>query len=91
VKKGGALTSDISAASGWPAEIRLPSGAREPRGAVECEVHAENLTKPSEARLIVERKIESISMVDLAKSIVDNRGWCGALLAALQVDPLSGK
>lgn len=46
----------------------------EARGVVECEVHAENLTKPGEAKVIVERKFEPLSMVGLARSLVDGCG-----------------
>ena len=44
------------------------------RGVVECTVHADNLTEPRQAKVIVERKIESIGMFDLAKAMVDACG-----------------
>ncbi|MDB5636536.1 MAG: hypothetical protein JWP51_1444 [Bradyrhizobium sp.] len=44
------------------------------RGVVECAVHADNLTEPRQAKVIVERKIESIGMFDLAEAMVDASG-----------------
>jgi hypothetical protein len=41
-------------------------------GVVECAVHAENLTKPEQSKVIIERKIEAISMLDLARSLVES-------------------
>lgn len=43
----------------------------EVRGVVECAVHAHNLTKPTHAKVFVERKLEAISMLALAKSLID--------------------
>lgn len=43
----------------------------EARGIVECTVHAENLTKPEQARVIVSRTIEPLSMVDLANAMIE--------------------
>ena len=40
------------------------------RGVVECTVHAENLTKPEQAKVIVSRSIEPLSMNDLAEAMV---------------------
>jgi hypothetical protein len=45
--------------------------AGEARGVVECAVHAENLTKPEQEKVIVDRRIESVSMVALAESLID--------------------
>jgi hypothetical protein len=42
------------------------------RGTVQCTVHAENLTKPEQARVIVGRRIESFSMMSLANMMVEN-------------------
>lgn len=42
----------------------------EVRGSVECRVHAENLTKPQEARAVVSRSIETVSVLDLATAMV---------------------
>ncbi|MCC8964291.1 hypothetical protein H8A95_18685 [Bradyrhizobium sp. Pear76] len=41
------------------------------RGVVQCTVHADNLTVPAQARVIVERTIEPLGMFDLAKAMVD--------------------
>ncbi|MGG7518777.1 PIN domain-containing protein [Allorhizobium undicola] len=41
------------------------------RGTVECTVHADNLTVPARARLVVSRQIESLSMLETAKALVD--------------------
>ena len=46
----------------------------EVQGSVECRVHAENLTKPAEARAIVSRTIETISVLDLANAMVSACG-----------------
>jgi hypothetical protein len=43
----------------------------EARGTVECTVHAENLTKPEQARVIVSRIIEPLSIVDLVDAMVE--------------------
>jgi hypothetical protein len=43
----------------------------EARGTVECTVHAENLTRPEQARVIVSRTIEQFSMIDLAETMVE--------------------
>jgi hypothetical protein len=42
----------------------------EVRGSVECRVHAENLTKPQEARVVVSRSIETVSVLHLATAMV---------------------
>jgi hypothetical protein len=44
----------------------------EARGIVECTVHAENLTKPEQAKAIVGRRIEPLSMVALAEAMVED-------------------
>jgi hypothetical protein len=44
------------------------------RGVVECTVHADNLTTPQQAKVIVERKIEVVGMLDLAKAMVEACG-----------------
>ncbi|MCA6101604.1 PIN domain-containing protein [Bradyrhizobium australafricanum] len=41
------------------------------RGVVQCTVHADNLTVPAQAKVIVGRKIEPLGMFDLAKAMVD--------------------
>lgn len=46
----------------------------EARGIVECTVHAENLTKPVRAKVVVMRRVEHVSMVALAKELVDELG-----------------
>lgn len=43
----------------------------EARGSVECTVHAENLTRPEQARVIVSRTIEPLSMIDSAEAMVE--------------------
>lgn len=43
----------------------------EAQGAVECTVHADNLTKPERAVVTISRVFEPLSMADLAKSLVD--------------------
>jgi hypothetical protein len=73
VKKG-ALTCDL-----WRHQMEdeifefevLFTKENEARGAVECTVHADNLTKPEQAKVIVGRVLEPLSMVDLAKSMVE--------------------
>jgi hypothetical protein len=42
----------------------------EARGTVECTVHAENLTTPEKAKVIVSRNVEFLSMMDLANAMV---------------------
>lgn len=42
----------------------------ETRGAVECTVHAENLTRPEQARCIVGRVVERFSVRDIADAMV---------------------
>jgi hypothetical protein len=42
----------------------------EVRGSVECRVHAENVPKPQEARVVVSRSIETVSVLDLATAMV---------------------
>lgn len=44
----------------------------EARGIVECTVHAENLTTPKQAKVIVSRSIEPLSMVELAEAMVED-------------------
>ncbi|MBY3243447.1 hypothetical protein HFN72_12545 [Rhizobium laguerreae] len=44
------------------------------KGTVECTVHADNLTKPTEARLVISRTIESLSMLDVANDMVEDCG-----------------
>lgn len=44
----------------------------EVRGSVLCTVHAENLTKPEQARVTVRRKVESFSVFDLATRLVES-------------------
>ena len=51
-------------------EILFDDTVGEARGAVECTVHAENLTKPEQARLIVARVIEHFSARDLADAMI---------------------
>lgn len=43
----------------------------EARGTVECTVHAENLTRPVQARLIVSRTIYFLNMTDIASALVE--------------------
>lgn len=43
----------------------------EAQGAVECTVHADNLTKPELVIVTISRVFEPVSMVDLAKSLVE--------------------
>lgn len=45
--------------------------AGDARGVVECTVHADNITEPPQAKVIVERKIEAVGMLDLAKAMVE--------------------
>lgn len=40
------------------------------RGTVECTVHAENLTKPVQAKVIVGRTIEHVSVLEIAEAMV---------------------
>ena len=44
----------------------------EARGILECTVHAENLTKPEQAKVIISRSIEPLSMIDLAEAMVED-------------------
>jgi len=46
----------------------------EARGTVDCEVHADNLTEPAQARVIVERTVENVSMLDVAQAMIDACG-----------------
>ena len=39
-------------------------------GMIECTVHAQNLTKPKKATVIVRRLVERLSMVDLAEQML---------------------
>jgi len=48
--------------------------AEDARGVVECAVHAENLTKPEQEKVIVDRRNESMSMLGSAESLVDACG-----------------
>lgn len=44
------------------------------RGVIECIVHADNITVPPQKKVIVERKVEAVSMLDVARAIVDACG-----------------
>lgn len=44
------------------------------RGVVECTVHADNITVPPQKKVIVERKIEAVSMLEVAKAMVEACG-----------------
>ncbi|MDB5518384.1 MAG: hypothetical protein JWQ17_5142, partial [Tardiphaga sp.] len=44
------------------------------RGAVDCTVHADNLTEPAQARVIVERTVENVGMLDVAQAMIDACG-----------------
>lgn len=44
------------------------------RGGVECTVHADKITEPPKAKVIVERRIEAVAMFDVAKAMVDACG-----------------
>lgn len=52
----------------------LFGGTGATRGVVECTVHADKITEPPKAKVIVERRIEAISMFDVAKAMVDACG-----------------
>jgi hypothetical protein len=41
------------------------------RGVVESTVHADNITEPPQAKVIVERKIDAVGMLDVAKAMVE--------------------
>ncbi|RWM12863.1 MAG: hypothetical protein EOR72_20285 [Mesorhizobium sp.] len=43
----------------------------EARGVVECTVHAENLTRPEQARVVVIRTVGSLGMAEVANAMVD--------------------
>jgi hypothetical protein len=43
----------------------------EANGMVQCTVHAENLTRPEQARVTVIRTIETLCMIDLANAMID--------------------
>jgi hypothetical protein len=43
----------------------------EANGMVQCTVHAENLTKPEQSRVIVIRNIKSLGMIDLANAMIE--------------------
>jgi hypothetical protein len=70
----GALTCDLwrhrAADKFFEFEI-LFENDDEAQGAVECTVHADNLTKPERAIVTINRVFEPLSMVGLAKSLVD--------------------
>ncbi len=44
------------------------------KGTVECTVHADNLTTPARARLVVVRQVESLSMIETAAALVEACG-----------------
>ncbi|NNH83557.1 hypothetical protein HLH89_21345 [Rhizobium laguerreae] len=44
------------------------------KGTVECTVHADNLTKPENARIIVSRVVEYLSMAEVAAAMVKDCG-----------------
>ncbi|KUM28679.1 hypothetical protein AU467_10990 [Mesorhizobium loti] len=73
VKKGG-LTCDLwrhqAGERVFEFEV-LFTKSGEARGVVECTVHAENLTNPQQARLIVRRTMVSLSMTDVANAMVE--------------------
>jgi hypothetical protein len=41
------------------------------RGVIECTVHADNITVPPQKKVVVERKVEAVSMLDVARAMVD--------------------
>jgi hypothetical protein len=43
----------------------------EVNGMVQCTVHAENLTKPEQARVTVIRTIKTLSIIDLLKAMIE--------------------
>jgi len=43
----------------------------EARGAVQCTVHAENLTRPEQERVAVVRTVETLSLAEIANSMVE--------------------
>lgn len=47
------------------------AGDGELKGVIECTVHAENLTDPVKAKLVVGRVLEPASVLDLARQLVD--------------------
>lgn len=72
--KNGALTCELwrhqTGEETFEFEV-LFANEGEARGAVECTVHAENLTKPEQARVVVCRTIERLGMIDLANAMVE--------------------
>jgi len=70
----GALTSDLwrhrTAEKAFEFEVLFVNDD-EAQGAVECTVHADNLTKPERAVVTISRVFEPLSMVDLARSLVE--------------------
>ena len=70
----GALTADLwrhrTAEKTFEFEVLFLTDD-EAQGAVECTVHADNLTKPERAVVTISRVFEPLSMVDLARSLVD--------------------
>ncbi|MER8765428.1 PIN domain-containing protein [Mesorhizobium sp. M0968] len=74
IVKKGALTCDLwrHQASEQVFEFEvLFTKTGEARGIVECTVHAENLAKPEQARLIVSRTLDSFSVSDVASAMVE--------------------
>lgn len=73
VKKG-ALTCDLwrhqAGAEVFEFEVMFTKEG-EARGIVECTVHAENLIKPEQARVVVIRTMDSLSMTDVANAMVE--------------------
>ncbi|MCP1760956.1 hypothetical protein [Bradyrhizobium japonicum] len=41
------------------------------RGVIECTVHADNITVPPQKKVVVERKVEAVSMLDVARAMVE--------------------
>lgn len=71
----GALTSDLwrhrTAERTFEFEVLFTNDG-EVQGAVECTIHADNLTHPERLVVAVSRSFEPLSMADLAKSLVDD-------------------
>jgi hypothetical protein len=71
----GALTSDIwrhqTSEKTFEFEVLFTNDG-ELQGAVECTIHADNLTQPERVVVTVSRSFEPLSMLDLAKSLVDD-------------------
>lgn len=73
VTKKGGLTCDL-----WRHQARdrvfefevLFTKTGEARGIVECTVHAENLSKPEQARLVISRTVDTLSVAEVANAIV---------------------